>query len=584
MRRLLFVATGAFFMVAALLPTQRSYVVQAVTDGERLAMYSKPSVVRIVDGAAGQIVLQLPGDQVRTYNVSAISLGSGFFISSNGYIATNAHVVSTTKEGEDKAKQALFWQMVQQIAQQLGRDPRTFSRADINKLDAYSQLQSFQLFHHVIIPDGSAFPFEIKQYGAPTGEGNDQGKDVAIIKIEVKNAPILKLGESDKVQLQDHVTVIGYPGAADTFNSGLLSSKSALEATINDGKISARKQATSGAPILQTSTPATHGNSGGPVLNDANEVIGLLTFRGDTVNGQEVSGFSFIVPSNTVMEYVKSAGATNAEGPTDTLFREGLDYYWNQYYSSAIPKFEEVKRLFPQHSEVDGLIQSSQQAKAEGKEKSSFPLWLVGVIVAVLFLLLLLVIIIVVVIMIMRRRGKKKAGAPAPPSGKEHPKPAPAPAPAPAYSPSPVVASPAPPPPPPAPPIPHVPAGDQGMTVDLSRTIAITADGDDFKPSYGSITFVSGPLTGQEFKIKPDGEFIGRDGGSSQIVLGDPRISKRHVWIGVKGGRVVITDQNSRNGTFVNDPKSQRVTETSLNAGDVVILGESDVARFEFRH
>jgi S1-C subfamily serine protease len=579
MRRLLFAATGAFFIVAALLPTQRAYVVQAVSDGERLAMYSKPSVVRIVDGAAGQILFQPPGYQGQTYNVSSIALGSGFFISSNGYIATNAHVVSTTKEGEAKAKQALFWQMVQQIAQQLGKDPRSLNH---NLIDQYSQLQSFQLFHHVIIPDGSSYPFEIKQYGAPTGEGSDQGKDVAVIKIEVKNAPILKLGDSDKVQLQDHVTVIGYPGAADTFNSGLLSSKSALEATINDGKISARKQASSGAPILQTSTPATHGNSGGPVLNDANEVVGLLTFRGDTVNGQEVSGFAFIVPSNTVMEYVKSAGADNTEGPTDKIFREGLDLYWNQYYSSAIPKFEEVKRLFPQHSEVQGLIQSSQQAKVEGKEKSSFPLWLVGVIVAVLFLLLLLIIIIVAVIMIMRRRGKKKAGSPAPPSSKEYPKPAPAPAPA-AYSPSPVAASPAPPPPPP-PPIPHVSAGDQGMTVDLSRTIAITADGDDFKPSYGSITFVSGPLSGQEFKIKPDGEFIGRDGGSSQIVLGDPRISKRHLWIGVKAGRVVITDQNSRNGTFVNDPKSARVTETPLNAGDVVILGESDVARFEFRH
>ena len=215
--------------------------------------------------------------------------------------------------------------MLQQIGQQLGRDPRTFSQSDLQQLDQHSQLQSFQKFHHVIIPDGSAFPFEIKQYGAPTGENADQGKDVAIIKIEVRNAPILKLADSEKVQLQDHVTVIGYPGAADTFNSGLLSAKSALEATMNDGKISARKQASSGAPILQTSAPATHGNSGGPVLNDANEVIGLLTFRGDTVNGQEVSGFAFIVPSNTVMEYVKSAGASNIEGPTDTLFREGLD-------------------------------------------------------------------------------------------------------------------------------------------------------------------------------------------------------------------------------------------------------------------
>ena len=126
-------------------------------------------------------------------------------------------------------------------------------------------------------------------------------------------------------------------------------------------------------------------------------------------------------------------------------------------------------------------------------------------------------------------------------------------------------------------------AGDQGMTVDLSRTVAITADGDAFRQNYGSIRFVSGPLSGQQFQVKPDGDFIGRDGGSSQIVIGDPRISKRHLWIGVKGGRVVIEDQNSRNGTFVNDPRSARITETSLNAGDTVILGESDVARFEFQ-
>lgn len=586
MRRLLFVALGALFIAAALLPTRPTFVVRAVSDGERLAMYSKPAVVRIVDGAAGQILFRPPGYSGQVYNVSAISLGSGFFISPNGYIATNAHVVSMTKDGEQKAKQMLFFQLVQQIAQQYGKDPRSLNTQFI---DQYSSLQNFQLIHHVIIPDGSSFPFEIKSYGAPTGEGNDQGKDVAVVKIEVKNAPVLKLADSDKVQLQDHVTVIGYPGAADTFNSGLLSSRSALEATINDGKISAKKQATSGAPILQTSTPATHGNSGGPVLNDANEVVGLLTFRGDTVNGQEVSGFAFIVPSNTVMEYVKSAGSTNEQGPTDKAFREGLDLYWDQYYSSAIPKFEAVKRLFPQHSEVDRLIQSSQQAQAEGKERSSFPLWLVGVILGVLFIGLLLILIIAAVILMMRRRRKAPAGAMAGSGGaagpgKGHPAPAPTPSPSPAvaHSPSPGVHKPAPAPAPPPPaPMPMV-AGDQGMTVDLSRTVAITADGDAFPKNYGSIQFVSGPLSGQKFQVKVDGDYIGRDGGSSQIVVGDPRISKRHLWIGVKNGRVVIEDQNSRNGTFVNDPKSARVTEAPLNTGDTVILGESDVARFEF--
>jgi len=297
------------------------------------------------------------------------------------------------------------------------------------------------------------------------------------------------------------------------------------------------------------------------------------------VNGQEVSGFSFIVPANTVMEYVKSAGATNDLGPTDNFYREGLGYYWDQYYSSAIPKFEEVKRLFPQHSEVDRLIQSSQQAKAEGKEKSAFPVWIIIVVVAVVLVLLFLLIVAIagVVIAKKRKKGKKEgpAGGPAADGGgRPHHAPTPSPAPPPAAA---RAHSPSPAPPPPAP-APHIMAADQGMTVDLSRTMALTAD----DVAYGAIHFVSGPLSGQRFEIKPAGDFIGRDGGSSQIVIGDPRISKRHVWIGVKNGRVVIEDQNSRNGTFVNDPRSARVTETSLNPGDTVILGESDVARFEY--
>ena len=583
MRRLVYVALSVLVLGAVFLPTQRDFTAKADADGERLAMFCKPAVVRIVDGAVGTVVFQPPGYQGQSYNVSALALGSGFFISANGYIATNAHVVSTTHDGEDKAKQALFYQMVEQIAKQLGKDPRSLN---VNFINQYSQFQSFKLFHHVFIPDGSSFPFEIKQYGAPTGESQDQGKDVAIVKIEVKNAPILKLSDSDKVKLQDHVTVIGFPGAADTFNSGLLDSKSAFEATINDGKISAKKTATSGAPILQTNTAATHGNSGGPVVNDANEVVGLLTFRGDTVNGQEVSGFSFVVPSNTVMEYVRSAGASNEAGPTDKLYQEGLESYWAQHYSDAIPKFEEVKRLFPQHSEIDRLLQSSQQAKAEGKDKSSFPFWLVAVVLVVLFIIVAIIIIVIIAILMMRRRGKKKgAGAPSTPSGtaKEKPSPAYSPTPTPGYSASsPAAAKPSSPLKPPTPAPAAYSPGDQGMTIDLSRTVAITPETDTEPINYGSIKFVSGALAGKEFEIKPDGEFVGRDGASAQVVIPDPRISKRHLWIGVREGRVVIIDQESRNGTFVNDPKSARVKEISLNPGDTVILGESDVARFEY--
>ncbi len=120
------------------------------------------------------------------------------------------------------------------------------------------------------------------------------------------------------------------------------------------------------------------------------------------------------------------------------------------------------------------------------------------------------------------------------------------------------------------------------LDFDPSRTVAITRE-KTVTISYGIIKFTSGVLAGQEFEVKPEGAYIGREPSLSQIVVADPRISKRHLWIGVRDGQVKIVDQESRNGTFINDPRGDRVTEASLNSGDTVILGESDVARFEYQ-
>jgi pSer/pThr/pTyr-binding forkhead associated (FHA) protein len=117
---------------------------------------------------------------------------------------------------------------------------------------------------------------------------------------------------------------------------------------------------------------------------------------------------------------------------------------------------------------------------------------------------------------------------------------------------------------------------------DPSRTVAIIRE-NTVPISYGTIRFVSGVLNGEQFQVDPEGAYIGRESTLSQIVVADPRISKRHLWIGVRDGVVKIVDHDSRNGTFINDPKSERITEAALNSGDTVIMGESDVARFEFQ-
>jgi len=131
--------------------------------------------------------------------------------------------------------------------------------------------------------------------------------------------------------------------------------------------------------------------------------------------------------------------------------------------------------------------------------------------------------------------------------------------------------------------VPSTPAVDSGgLDFDPSRTVAINRE-NTVAIDYGRIKFVSGVLAGEEFAVQPEGAYIGRESSLSQIVVSDPRISKRHLWIGVKDALVKIVDQDSRNGTFINDPRSERITEAVLHAGDTVILGESDVARFEYQ-
>ena len=176
------------------------------------------------------------------------ALGSGFIVSTNGYIITNNHVV-------DQADH---------IYVKLSTDP-----------------------------DGGP-----GDHGRPaTVIGVDKETDIAVIKIDPKglNLPVAKLGNSDGAQVGDWVLAIGSPfGLSQTVSAGIVSAKNRTIEDGNGGVSNASFQ-----KFIQTDAAINPGNSGGPLVDMAGQVIGMNTAIFTQSMGSE--GVGFAMPSNTLI-------------------------------------------------------------------------------------------------------------------------------------------------------------------------------------------------------------------------------------------------------------------------------------------
>jgi pSer/pThr/pTyr-binding forkhead associated (FHA) protein len=92
---------------------------------------------------------------------------------------------------------------------------------------------------------------------------------------------------------------------------------------------------------------------------------------------------------------------------------------------------------------------------------------------------------------------------------------------------------------------------------------------------YGMLHCTSGSLEGQRFVVEEEGFYIGRDPALSKIVIADTRVSKRHLRILPRDGKVWAIDEGSTNGTFMASAPGQRITEVALKRGDTLVLGDN---------
>ena len=171
-------------------------------------------------------------------------LGSGVIVTQDGYILTNHHVI----DGADQIKVDL-------------NDNRTFEAKVV---------------------------------------GSDAPSDLAVLKINANNLPVLTLGDSDRTRVGDVVLALGNPlGVGQTVTMGIISAKG-RQTGLSNGAFE---------DFLQTDAPINQGNSGGALVSTNSELIGInsqiLSPSGGSI------GLGFAIPSNmarTVMEQLVNNG------------------------------------------------------------------------------------------------------------------------------------------------------------------------------------------------------------------------------------------------------------------------------------
>ena len=119
--------------------------------------------------------------------------------------------------------------------------------------------------------------------------GSDAKTDIAVVKIEAKDLPVLKMGNSDDLKVGEWVAAIGSPfGLDNTVTAGIVSAKSR--------KLPSDQY----VPFIQTDVAVNPGNSGGPLFNMKGEVVGINSQIFSTSGG--FMGLSFAIPSNLAMQ------------------------------------------------------------------------------------------------------------------------------------------------------------------------------------------------------------------------------------------------------------------------------------------
>ena len=508
---------------------------------QALAYKIKPAVIRVVAVVVVEYTYIDQNNVSRNGSMALGGTGSGFIFNHEGYIVTNGHVIDRVYGYENNADTFINDVSPYVIHQVMRKEGFNQITPDIRRDWAQNRhftVVNSKTFKKVILSNGEMIDFEIKRFSQTMEQG---GKDVGILKIERNNLPVVNLGDSGKVELQEEIQVFGFPGAADIDGvmGFYLNPKSSLQVTTNVGRISSKKQDYHGVPLIQTNAVVGSGSSGGPAINKSGEVIGVTTYAGGEVDEfgefRQVQGINFLIPVNTVKEYIRDIGVEINKGSMfNEIYFKALDHVWNEDWYEGGQEVDSLLNLFNDSPDLKEL----KQKITIGIENMPWwrKLWKENKVASVIGIFIVVLVILFILLIFGSRR---KTGILEKREARVAEKPMPA-----------AIDT-------------QVAPKTEDRTTRLLGNIEIFID----DKKLGRYPVTEGPLT------------IGRDPAKVGIVIPDPIVSKLHCSIFIRDNSAVIKDLESTNGTYFQD---QKVGEKVLDDNDVILLGRKGSIKIVF--
>ncbi len=387
----------------------------------------------------------------------------------------------------------------------------------------------------------------------------------------------LVLGDSDSIVQRDNVYAYGFP--ADSISNKNFNTKD--DVSISSGIVS-KVTVTGSVDIIEHTAQLNNGNSGGPLLNEAGEVVGINEFIVDQKN--------YSIQINAIKEILDTWGIPYTPGgpspqPTeltvedlqakiDTAKALSLDGYTEESvkaFQDAIAEAESVAAGNPDSAAIEsaindlsaaqsGLIKSEPEPEPEPAEGPNW--FLIGGIIAIVVIVIVVVVIIIVVV----NGNKKKKAKQVPPV-------------------QPKAVPPVQPVQPNTPPVsPVQPGGYPTMPQDDGAGETTLLDS-----GAGETTLLGGGMGGAYLIRKKNGEkipitsqnfAIGKERRRVNYCISDnTSVSRYHVVIMKKGSDYYAADQKSSNFTFVNGVQLNPYQETLLTDRSTLKLSDEE---FEF--